>query len=52
MEERIRITAESPWAVGWAQGIAKLAGYIPSTPEYHEEVKRLSRFVSERLWMG
>lgn len=52
MEEAIRVTAESPWAVGWAQGIARMAGYVLGTPEYNEQVKRLSHFVAERLWRG
>jgi post-segregation antitoxin (ccd killing protein) len=52
MEEAIRVTAESPWAKGWAEGIARLAGYVPGTREYDEQVKRLSHFVAERLWRG
>jgi len=52
IEEAIRVTAESPWAKGWAEGIARMAGYTPGTPEYEEQVKRLSHFVAERLWRG
>jgi len=48
-EEAVATIAATPWAQGWAAGIAKLAGYTPSTPEYHDQVKRLSEFVARRL---
>jgi len=49
VEEAVATIAATPWARGWGEGIAKLAGYTPSTPEYHEQVKRLSEFVARRL---
>lgn len=48
-EEAVAVIAGTPWAKGWGEGIAKLAGYTPSTPEYHEQVDRLSKFVARRL---
>jgi hypothetical protein len=48
-EEAVAVIAGTPWAKGWGEGIAKLAGYTPSTPEYHAQVERLSRFVARRL---
>ena len=48
-EQAVATIAATPWAKGWAEGIAKLAGYKPSTPRYHAQVKRLSEFVARRL---
>jgi len=48
-EEAVETVARTPWATGWAEGIAKMAGYTPSTPEYHRQVERLSKFVARRL---
>ena len=48
-EQAVATIAATPWAKGWAEGIAKLAGYRPSTPKYHAQVKRLSEFVARRL---
>lgn len=48
-EEAVEVIARTPWARGWAEGIAKLAGYKPGTPEYEETVDRLSHFVAKRL---
>lgn len=52
VEEVIEITAKLPWARGWAEGIAKMAGYTPGTPEYNAQVDRLSRFAAKRLVEG
>ena len=48
-EQAVKVVAESPWARGWGEGIAKLAGYKESTPAYHRQVKRLSEFVAKRM---
>jgi len=48
-EEAVATIAATPWAKGWGEGIAKLAGYTPSTPEYHAQVDRLSKFVARRM---
>jgi len=48
-EEAVATIAATPWATGWGEGIARLAGYKSSTPEYHTQVKRLSEFVARRL---
>jgi len=52
LEEAVEITASLPWARGWAEGVAKMAGYVPGTKEYEEQVKRLSKFVAARLVGG
>jgi hypothetical protein len=49
VEQAVKVIAATPWARGWAEGIAKLAGYTPGTPEFEEQVKRLSEFVARRL---
>jgi hypothetical protein len=48
-EQAVKVIASTPWARGWAEGIAKLAGYTPGTPEFEEQVRRLSEFVARRL---
>jgi len=48
-EAAVATIAATPWAKGWAEGIAKLAGYVPSTPEYHKQIDRLSKFVARRM---
>ena len=48
-KQAVAVIAGTPWAKGWAEGISKLAGYTPSTPEYHRQVDRLSKFVARRL---
>ena len=48
-EQAVAIMATTSWAKNWAEGIAKLAGFKPSTPRYHTQVKRLSEFVARRF---
>ena len=48
-EKAVETVAATPWAKGWAEGVAKMAGYKEDTATYREQVKRLSKFVAKRL---
>jgi len=48
-EEAIEAIAESKWAQHWAEGMARLAGLTPASPEWEETIERLSRRVAESV---
>lgn len=48
-EEAVEAIAESKWAKHWAEGMARLVGLTPASPEWEETIERLSRKVAEKV---
>jgi len=48
-EEAVEIVAGTEWARHWGEGMCRLAGITPGTPEWESCVSRLARRAAERI---